>query len=93
MRSHQKCQKTAALACVSAPAKKTGTANAGDYKPSHFSDEFINMVKDYTDKGGTLIACGIADYQDTTSGQTATEMNKLLKAVGATTTLNSDEAL
>ena len=50
------------------------------------------MVKDYTDKGGTLIACGIADYQDTTSGQTATEMNKLLKAVGATTTLNSDEA-
>lgn len=81
-----------ALLVVSAPAKKTGTANAGDYKPSHFSDEFINMVKDYTDKGGTLIACGIADYQDTTSGQTATEMNKLLKAVGATTTLNSDEA-
>ena len=72
-----------ALLVVSAPAKKTGTANAGDYKPSHFSDEFINMVKDYTDKGGTLIACGIADYQDTTSGQTATEMNKLLKAVGA----------
>ena len=81
-----------ALLVISAPAKKTGTANAGDYKPSHFSDEFINMVKDYTDKGGTLIACGIADYQDTTSGQTATEMNKLLKAVGATTTLNSDEA-
>ena len=81
-----------ALLVISAPAKKTGTANAGDYKPSHFSDEFINMVKDYTEKGGTLIACGIADYQDTTSGQTATEMNKLLKAVGATTTLNSDEA-
>lgn len=80
------------LLVISAPAKKTGTANAGDFKPSHFSDEFITMVKDYTDKGGTLIACGIADYQDTTSGQTATEMNKLLKAVGATTTLNSDEA-
>lgn len=80
------------LLVVSAPAKKTGTANAGDYKPSHFSDEFINMVKEYTDKGGTLIACGIADYQDTTDGQTAKEMNKLLKAVGATTTLNSDEA-
>ena len=80
------------LLVISAPAKKTGTANAGDFKPSHFSDEFIKMVKDYTDKGGTLIACGIADYQDTTSGQTATEMNKLLHAVGATTTLNSDEA-
>ena len=81
-----------ALLIVSAPAKKNGTANAGDYKVSHFSDEFIQMVKAYTDKGGTLIACGIADYQDTTSGQTATEMNKLLSAVGATTTLNSDEA-
>lgn len=50
------------------------------------------MVKDYTDNGGTLITCGIADYQDSTSGQTATEMNKLLAAIGASTRLNSDEA-
>ena len=81
-----------ALLVISAPAKKTGTANAGDYTVSHFSDDFIQMVKNYTDNGGTLITCGIADYQDTTSGQTATEMNKLLAAIGATTKLNSDEA-
>lgn len=81
-----------ALLIISAPAKKSGTANAGAYEPAHFSDEFIELVKDYTDNGGTLIACGIADYQDSTSGQTATEMNRLLAAIGATTTLNSDEA-
>ncbi len=81
-----------ALLVISAPAKKTGTANAGDYVPSHFSDEFIEMVKNYTDQGGTLIACGIADYQDSADGQTTTEMNKLLLGIGATTTLYSDEA-
>jgi hypothetical protein len=81
-----------ALLVISAPAKKTGTANAGDYVVSHFSDEFINMVKNYTDGGGTLIVCGTADYQDTANGQTATELNKLLAAIGATTKVNSDEA-
>ena len=80
------------LLIISAPAKKDGTANAGAFKVSHFSDDFIKMVKDYTDKGGALIACGIADYQDTSDGQTTTEMNKLLAGIGATTTLYSDEA-
>lgn len=81
-----------ALLVISAPAKKNASANTGEYKVSHFSDDFIRMVKDYTDKGGALIACGIADYQDSTDCQTAAEMNKLLAAVGATTRLNSDEA-
>lgn len=80
------------LFIVSAPAKKNGTANAGDYKISHFSDDFINTVKDYTDKGGTIIACGTADYQDTVNGQSSTEINKLLGAIGATTQIYSDEA-
>ena len=71
-----------ALLVISAPAKKSGTANAGDYTVSHFEDSFLQMVKAYTDNGGTLITCGIADYQDSTSGQTATEMNKLLAAIG-----------
>ncbi len=81
-----------ALLVISAPARKTGTANAGNFTPSHFDDAFISMVKNYTDNGGTLIACGIADYQDSTEGQTATEMNRLLAGIGATTRLNSDEA-
>lgn len=80
------------LLVISAPAKKSGTANAGDYEVSHFDDAFINMVKDYTDNGGTLIVCGLADYQDTANGQTSIEINRLLEGIGATTKLNSDEA-
>jgi hypothetical protein len=81
------------LLIISAPAKKNGTDNAGPYSISHFEDSFIDLVKGYTDAGGALIACGIADYQDTADGQTTTEMNKLLAAIGATTRLNSDEAI
>ncbi len=84
--------KDCSLLIISAPAKKTGTANAGAYSVSHFSDEFIKMVKDYTDNGGELITCGIADYQDSTDCQSSTEINKLLKGIGATTRINSDEA-
>lgn len=84
--------KNCALFVVSAPAKKTGTANAGAYQVSHFSDDFLQAVKTYADKGGALIVCGTADYQDTTDSQTHTEINKLLETIGATTRLNSDEA-
>ncbi len=80
-----------ALLILSAPAKKSGTANAGDYTPSHYSDEFIAMVAEYVKNGGSVIVCGLADYSDTTSGQTATEQNKLLEAIGSTIRMNSDE--
>ncbi|SCZ79589.1 CehA/McbA family metallohydrolase [Pseudobutyrivibrio xylanivorans] len=79
------------LLVVSAPAKKSGTANAGDYTVSHFSDDFIAMVKDYVANGGSVIVCGLADYSDTTDGQTATEQNKLLEAIGSTIRMGSDE--
>ncbi|MEE1038604.1 MAG: CehA/McbA family metallohydrolase [Eubacterium sp.] len=84
--------KDADLLIISAPAKKSGTANAGDYNISHFEDSFIALVKEYVANGGTVIFCGIADYQDSTNGQTATELNKLLEAIGATIRVNSDEA-
>jgi len=79
------------LLIISAPAKKTGTANAGSYTTSHFEDSFIDLVVDYANKGGTVILCGLADYQDTTDCQSSTEINKLLVALGAATRLNSDE--
>lgn len=82
-----------ALLVVSAPAKKDGNpAKNEEYTVSHFEDEFIKVVKDYMADGGSVIVCGIADYQDTTNGQTATEQNKLLEAIGATIRMNSDEA-
>lgn len=81
-----------ALLLISAPAKKSGTDNAGDYVVSHFEDEFMALVKDYVANGGSVIVCGLADYQDSTNGQTATEQNKLLAAIGSTIRVNSDEA-
>ncbi len=80
--------KDCALLIISAPAKKAGST----YEISHFDDAFVQMVKEYTDKGGALIVCGAADFQDTADVQTAKEMNKLLAAVGATTRMNSDQA-
>lgn len=81
------------LLIISAPAKKSGTGNAGAYTVSHYEDDFLDLVKSYTDRGGELIVCGIADYQDTADCQTSTEQNKLLSYIGATTKINSDEAM
>ncbi len=83
--------KDCALLIVSAPAKKAGTATAGDYTASHFEDSFIDMVGNYVKNGGSLITCGLADYQDTEDVQGSKELNKLLAAAGSTMTINSDE--
>ncbi|MBO5617487.1 MAG: CehA/McbA family metallohydrolase, partial [Pseudobutyrivibrio sp.] len=83
--------KNCKLLVVSAPAKKSGTANAGDYTVSHYSDDFIALVKDYVENGGSVAVCGWADYSDSSDCQTATEQNKLLSAIGATIRMGSDE--
>ena len=81
----------AQLLVISAPAKKAGSTDAGAYEAEHFDDEFIKLVKSYVDSGKTLIVCGLSDLNDTADGQTSTEMNKLLKGIGATTRINSDQ--
>ena len=85
------------LLVISAPLKydRDGlTANSGN----RFSDEFIEAVKNYVQGGGTVIVCGLADYQDknnnadpdyTTYGQ----INKLLEGIGATMRVNDDELI
>ncbi len=85
--------KDAKVFVVSAPAKKKGNYNGTAYDPTHFEDSFIEVVKEYVANGGNLIVCGIADYSDTKDGQSSTEINKLLEAIGATTKLNSDELM
>mgnify|MGYP004549341853 CR=1 FL=1 len=82
--------KNANLLIVTAPAKKAGTG----YKPEEFSDDFINMVKDYVDNGGNLVVSGLADYQDGKDNyQTSTQLNKLLQGIGATSRINNDEVV
>lgn len=81
------------LLILSAPAKKSGTYNSAAYDISHFEDEFIALVKEYVAAGGNVVFCGLADYQDSASAQSSTEINKMLTAIGATTRLNSDELM
>jgi hypothetical protein len=84
---------SAKLLVVSAPAKKAGESGGVNYVVSHFSDDFLNMVKEYVAGGGSVAVCGLADYSDTTDCQTATEQNKLLEAIGATIRMGSDEVV
>lgn len=83
------------LLIISAPAKKVGTANAGDYVAKPFEDSFINLVKDYVAKGGSVIVCGLADYQDKGAASAdyhaAAQLNKLLSAIGSTMRIGDDE--
>ncbi len=85
------------LLIVSAPARSKGTANAGDYTAKPFEDSFIKLVTDYVNAGGSLIVCGLADYQDKKaedpSYHTSVQLNKLLNAVGSSMTVNDDEAM
>ncbi|MEG2017423.1 MAG: 5'-nucleotidase C-terminal domain-containing protein [Clostridium sp.] len=84
--------KDAQLLIISAPAKKAGNVNNVPYQPQTFSDEFISTVKKYTDKGGTVIVTGLADYQDGIGEYASSiQVNKLLEAIGATTRINNDQ--
>ncbi|EYE89663.1 nucleotide-binding protein [Fervidicella metallireducens AeB] len=86
--------KDAQLLIITAPAKKAGTVNGISYQPQSFSDEDIAVVKRFVDRGGNLIVCGIADYQDGTGEyQTSTQMNRLLEGIGASTRFNNDEVV
>ncbi len=82
--------KNAKALVLSAPA--TQNDKNGNYKISHYEDDFVQMVADYAKNGGTVIVCGNADYKDSTDCQTATEQNKILEAIGSTIRMNSDEA-
>ena len=86
------------LLVISAPIKYTQNDITAD-ESNRFSDEFISVVKDYVQNGGTVIVCGLADYQDgnepgdnyeyTTYGQ----INKLLEGIGSTRKVNDDELI
>lgn len=86
-----------ALLVISAPLKHTGSSNTAEgAEPSTFSPEFINMVADYAKAGGTVILCGLADYQDSSSGApycSTEQINPILEAMGSTLRLNDDEVL
>ena len=86
------------LLVISAPIKyaQNGVEATAE---NRFSDEFISVVKAYVQSGGTVIVCGLADYQDSnTPGTnneytTYTQINNLLEGIGSTMTVNDDELI
>ena len=80
---------------ISAPLK-TNQNNVVPTEETNFSEEFIQMVADYARSGGTVILCGLADYQDSNNGApycSTEQINPILEAMGATMRLNDDEVL
>lgn len=88
--------KNTQMLVISAPAKLAGTSKAGDaYTPQAFSDDFIQMVKEYVQKGGLVVVSGLADYQDGSADPytSSTQVNKLLEGIGAKSKISNDEVL
>ncbi len=85
------------LLVISAPARRSGSDNAGPYEHSMFEDSFIQMVKDYVTGGGSVAVCGLADYQDKQAlgpdNHAAAQLNKLLEAMGSSLRINDDQAM
>ncbi len=85
--------KDVALFVISAPLKYT-SSYTGDAAVSTFEDSFVELVKDYVAGGGTVVVCGLADYQDSSDGSPYTsyeQANKLLEGIGSTVRINDDE--
>ena len=87
-----------ALLVVSAPIKYTQNGIEATAE-NRFSDDFIDVVEAYVQNGGTVIVCGLADYQDSnTPGEnyeytTYTQINNLLSGIGSTMKVNDDELI
>ena len=84
------------LLIISAPARGSGTSNDFTYTASPFEDSFIELVAEYVKNGGSVVVCGLADYQDkkgaSVENHAAYQLNKLLEAIGSTMRINDDEA-
>lgn len=87
--------KDVALLVISAPLKYT-SEYTGEAVVSTFEDSFIEVVCDYVNDGGTVIVCGLADYQDANAGlpyTTYAQVNKLLEGIGSSMRVNDDELI
>ncbi len=66
----------------------------GEVKRSKLSDEEIQAVKNFTDRGGSLILTSRANYGDGTGDyQNSVQGNKVLDAIGSNVIFNSDQVV
>ncbi len=83
------------LFVISAPLKYTSDYT-GEAEVSTFEEPFIETVRDYVSGGGTVVVCGLADYQDSNSGLPYTsyeQANSLLEGIGSSMRINDDELI
>src|SRR5699024_9026368 len=66
----------------------------GEVKRSKLSDEEIEAIKRFTDRGGSLIITSRANYGDGTGDyQNSIQGNKVLNAIGSNVIFNSDQVV
>ncbi|MBR5897527.1 MAG: cell wall-binding protein, partial [Lachnospiraceae bacterium] len=78
------------LLVISSPGLKDSKNNPPLYEHKTFEPEFIEAVKEYVANGGSVIICGIADYNNYQAG---VQTNALLEGIGSTIRINSDEIM
>lgn len=80
----------AKLLVISSPGLKDTKNNPPLYDHKTFEPEFIEAVKEFVANGGSVIICGIADYNNYQAG---VQTNALLEGIGSTIRINSDEVM
>ncbi|MBO4618117.1 MAG: CehA/McbA family metallohydrolase [Lachnospiraceae bacterium] len=82
--------KGAKLLVISSPGLKDSKNNPPLYEHKTFEPEFIEVVREFVANGGSVIICGIADYNNYQAG---VQTNALLEGIGSTIRINSDECM
>jgi hypothetical protein len=62
---------------------------------SLYSDEEVNVIKDFINNGGSIIITSKADYKDATEEiyESSNQGNKILEAIGSSLRFNDDEVV
>ncbi|WP_147273188.1 Ig-like domain-containing protein [Anaerobacterium chartisolvens] len=84
------------LLLLTPPAKKSGTSNGVSYTAKPYTQDEINVIKRFADRGGNIVVAGLADYQDNgaaAQNHTAYQQNLVLQAIGAGSRINDDEVV
>ncbi len=84
------------LLLLTPPAKKSGTANGVSYTAKPYTQNEINAIKRFADRGGNIAVTGLADYQDkgaAAENHTAYQQNLILQAIGTSSRINDDEVV
>ena len=72
---------------------KSATTSTPELKPQNYSQEELEVIKRYVEKGGNLVVTGRADYKDSDIDeyQNSVQGNSILKTIGSSLRFNDDQ--